>query len=108
MNRTIKVMLLLAGLLVSAVTIAADINSAKSQGLIGERADGYLGVVEKRAAGDVKALVRDINAKRRAQYERIATKNGLSRQEVESLSGKKTIAKTAAGGWIYRTRWEKK
>ena len=108
MNRTIKVLLLSVGLFVSVAAFGADINSAKNQGLIGERADGYLGVVDQSAAGDVKALVREINAKRKAQYERIAEKNGLSRQEVETLGGKKTIAKTRAGGWIYRTKWVKK
>ncbi|MCZ6643918.1 MAG: YdbL family protein [Gammaproteobacteria bacterium] len=109
MQRTIKVLLLSVGLLFASTFVsAADINSAKSQGFIGERADGYLGVVDQTAAGDVKALVRDINARRRAEYERIAKNNGLSRQEIESLGGKKAIAKTAVGGWIYRTRWEKK
>ena len=108
MNRIIKVLLLCAGLLVSVSAFSADINTAKSQGLIGERADGYLGVVEQSAAADVKTLVREINAKRRAEYERIAKANSISRQEVESLGGKKTIAKTRAGGWIYQTRWVKK
>ena len=108
MNHIIKVLLLCAGLFLSLATFAADMNTAKNQGFIGERADGYLGVVDQSAAGDIKALVREINAKRRAEYERIATANGISRQKVEALSGKKTIAKTRAGGWIYRTRWEKK
>ncbi len=108
MNRTIKVLLLCVGLFVSVAAYAADINTAKNQGLIGERADGYLGVVDQSAAGDVKKLVREINAKRRTEYERIAKANGISRQEVESLGGKKTISKTRAGGWIYRSRWVKK
>lgn len=108
MKRIIKVLLLSVGLFVSVAVFAADVNTAKNQGLIGERADGYLGVVDPSAAGEVKALVREINGKRRAEYERIAKANSISRQEVESLGGKKTIAKTRAGGWIYRTKWEKK
>ena len=96
MKRIIKVLLLSVGLFVSVAAFAADINTAKNQGLIGERADGYLGVVDQSAASDVKALVREINGKRRTEYERIAKANDISRQEVESLGGKKTIAKTRA------------
>ncbi|MCZ6619241.1 MAG: YdbL family protein [Gammaproteobacteria bacterium] len=108
MNRLFKILLLSVGLFAAVAAFPADINTAKNQGLIGERADGYLGVVDPSAAADVKTLVREINGKRRAEYDRIAKANGLTRQEVESLGGKKTIAKTRAGGWIYRTRWEKK
>ncbi len=96
------------GLLVAVTAFAADVDSAKSQGLIGERADGYLGVVDQSAASDVKALVRDINAKRQTEYERIASKNSISRQEVEVLAGKKTLDKTPSGGWIFRSRWMQK
>ncbi len=108
MNRTIKMLLLSVGLLVSAVAFAIDVDSAKRQGLIGERVDGYLGVVVQSAASEVNALVREINAKRQAEYDRIAKANGITRQAVEMLAGKKTIAKTRPGGWIFRTQWLKK
>ena len=64
MNHIIKVLLLCTGLFLSLATFAADMNTAKNQGFIGERADGYLGVVDQSAAGDIKALVREINGKR--------------------------------------------
>ena len=41
--------------------------AAKSAGQVGEQRDGYLGVVGDQSA-DIKALVRDINNKRRAVY----------------------------------------
>lgn len=108
MNRIIRVLLISVGLFVSMVAFAADVDTAKSNGFVGERADGYLGVVDQSAASDIKALVRDINARRRTEYERIASKNSITRQEVETLAGEKTLAKTPSGGWIYRTAWMKK
>ena len=92
----------------AAMVFAADLDTAKSQGLIGERADGYLGVVEASAGADVRALVEEINGKRRAQYERIAAKNGIALTDVEARAGQKTIQKTAPGGWVFDGSWKRK
>lgn len=108
MKRIFRVMLLCVAMFVSLAAIADAIDTAKNQGLIGERADGYLGVVDESAASGVSALVRDINAKRQAEYDRIARKNGITRREVEILAGKKTLARTPSGGWIFNTKWVKK
>ncbi len=108
MKRILRVLLLCVGMFVSVAAVADAIDTAKSQGLIGERADGYLGVVDESAASGVAALVRDINAKRQTEYDRIALKNGITRGEVEILAGKKTLAKTPPGGWIFATKWVKK
>ena len=54
-------------------------------------------------------LVKEVNAKRKAEYERIAEKNGLSLEQVEALAGKKTIEKTRTGDWIFiNGGWQKK
>ena len=102
----------LMGVLLCFVAVsawAADLASAKGDGIIGEREDGYLGYVVGDAPADVVALVNDVNAKRRAEYERIAAKNNLRRADVESLAGKKAISRTAAGGYVYSAgRWMKK
>ncbi len=84
----------------SAAAFAADLDQAKNDGLIGERADGYLGLVDSSAAADVRALVAEVNGKRKARYESIAAKNDLSLQQVEALAGKKTIEKTRSGHWV--------
>ncbi|PIW31183.1 MAG: DUF1318 domain-containing protein [Rhodospirillales bacterium CG15_BIG_FIL_POST_REV_8_21_14_020_66_15] len=79
--------------------LALDLDGAKRQGLIGERPDGYLGVV---AAGraDVRTLVNDINARRRAQYQSIAQKNGTSLAAVEQVVGQKLISRAAPGEYV--------
>ena len=66
---------------------ALDIHQAKSQGLVGERLDGYLGIV-KSSAG-VKSLVDKVNKGRRDYYKDIAKRNGTSQNVVEALAGKK-------------------
>ncbi len=94
---------------VTVPAFAADLDQAKDDGLIGERADGYLGLVDSSAADDVRALVAEINGKRKAQYERIASKNDLSLEEVEALAGKKTIEKTQSGHWVRQNGgWQQK
>jgi len=78
---------------------AADIRTAKAAGQIGEQLNGYLGVVSS-APADVRALVQDINQKRRAVYQNIASKNGTSLQVVEQMAAKKAINKTPSGQYV--------
>lgn len=91
--------LLSVGLLSLSMTAwAIDLQSAKEAGQVGEKADGYLGVVSN--APGVTALVQDINQKRRAAYQDIAQKNGTSLQAVEELAGRKALEKTPPGQFI--------
>jgi uncharacterized protein YdbL (DUF1318 family) len=84
----------------SAAVWAASLEQAKSQGLVGEQADGYLGVVAANAPTDVKALVADVNQKRKQKYEAIAQRNKTSLDAVEALAGKKAIDRTPAGQYV--------
>ena len=95
-------------LAMSASVFAGDLANAKAAGHIGERADGYIGVVNPPGSAEVRSLVEDVNAKRRSEYQRIAEKNGIELSEVELLAGRKTIEKTAPGGWIYVGKWKQK
>ncbi len=88
---------------------AADLQSAKEQGLIGEKPDGYLGLVVSSAPSDVKALVDDVNSKRREKYQEIAQKQGISLSDVETIAGKKAFEKTQSGHYIQvNGQWSKK
>jgi len=102
--------LLLTVLALFAVTaLAADLDQAKSDGHIGERADGYLGLVVQSAPADVVELVADINARRKAEYQRIATRNGITLEQVQALAGKKAIEKTRSGDWVFENGgWRRK
>lgn len=98
--------------LVSAVCLsfsvwAISLDDAKNQGLVGEDSSGYLGLVVQNS--EAKAVVEEINAKRKAQYLKLAKKNDLSLAQVEALAAAKTIEKTKSGHYIeVNGNWVKK
>jgi len=67
---------------------AANLDQAKQQGLVCELPTGYLKPTGA-ATPDVKAMVNDINAKRKAEYTRIAKEHKVSAQDVGVLTAKK-------------------
>lgn len=79
---------------------AADLAQAKAQGWVGEQMNGYLGLVRSDAPADVKSLVAAINHQRRAEYERIARKNGVSSEDVARLAAQKVISQTPPGQYV--------
>ena len=103
-------LLLMVFLLATTVSVyAVDLQSAKSSGLVGEQLNGYLGIVDASAGSDVRALVKDVNAKRKAKYTAIASQNSTSLETVELLAGKKAVEKTQSGNYIQTaTGWKKK
>jgi uncharacterized protein YdbL (DUF1318 family) len=58
---------LLSLLLMIPAAFAADLSAAKQQGWIGEQNNGYLGLVRGDAPADVKALLANVNAQRKAE-----------------------------------------
>jgi len=102
---------LTAGLLIAALcgtAWAIDLSTAKSQGLVGERADGYLQVMGS-GGGDVQKLVTDINAKRRAAYAEIAKKNNVSVDQVGRLTAPKAFSESPPGTYVETASgWQRK
>lgn len=86
------------------------LDEAKTQGLVGEQPNGYLGLVSPGASAEAPALVNDINQKRRQTYEDIARRNGTNLQAVEMLAGQTAIDKTRPGHFIQLQsgQWVKK
>ncbi len=109
MTSPVKILLLLSVLCAPLAAWGIELGSAKQQGLVGEQANGYLGSTGAQSA-EVSALVKDVNGRRRAKYQQIATKNGISMADVEALAGEKAIARTASGNYIKPTTggWRKK
>lgn len=108
--RSIAASLLLA--LVSLTPIggaqAGPLDDAKAAGLIGERADGYVGAVS--AEADVQALIDEINAGRQAKYAEIAAKRDAPVEAVAAIAGKKLIERSAAGQYVLGSdgQWKRK
>src|SRR5699024_9222820 len=106
--RLLRYLLFLLVLICSVQALALDLDAAKSQGLLGEQPNGYLGVVTSTPAA--VELASEVNKKRRQAYERIAKKHGITVNKVERIAGKKAIAKTANGEYVktLEGQWVKK
>jgi uncharacterized protein YdbL (DUF1318 family) len=79
---------------------AEDLAAAKRAGYLGERIDGFLGVVKADTPSEIRALADEINAKRREEYARIAEREGVSVNAVAQLAGQKLIDRAGRGEWI--------
>jgi hypothetical protein len=79
---------------------ADALDDAKAAGLVGERIDGYLGVVDSGAPGDVKRLVEQINAERQAKYAEIAKKQGAPAKAVAQIAGEKLVGRAGSGEYV--------
>ena len=112
-RRTLVTMLV--GLAVGAAVgahpaVALELDAAKAQGWIGERRDGYVGLVDAAAPAEARALVDRINVERRAAYEAVARQNSVPRDQVEALAGQKLIGRAASGTYVMDAagRWIRK
>lgn len=89
---------------------AIDLDDAKNQGLVGEANSGYLAAVSTPVSSEVRALIADVNAKRKAKFEETAAKTGTTVLQVANRFYEIAIQKTAAGNY-YQERdgsWKKK
>jgi len=103
--------LLISMMAISVAVAASPLTQPKADGLIGEQANGYIGLVQQNVPADIKKLVNDVNAKRRAGYQKIAAKKqGTSLAEVERVGGNTAIEKTLRGNYIREASgtWRKK
>jgi hypothetical protein len=100
----------LLALLLSLPAHALSLDDAKSQGLVGERSTGYLGIVTGSPSAEVKQMVNDINAKRRSLYQQKAQKAGVSAEIMELRTGERLQQMAPAGEYIQDAngRWVRK
>ncbi len=99
-----------AGLAIAAATVAALVLSlpaaqaqrepayqaARSAGQVGEQPDGYLGHVTP-PTPELRAMVLDLNIKRKDAYTRQAAANGSTVEQMAFASGCNQIARTSDG-----------
>ncbi|HEX5793787.1 MAG TPA: YdbL family protein [Rheinheimera sp.] len=114
LHNTIKMLLLPALFAISLPVLAmnlqqamAALGQAKAQGLVGEQANGYLGLVQN--GKDASDIVKLINDARRAEYARLAQQNNIAVADVEAMAGKKALQRTSSGHFILLDgQWVKK
>jgi uncharacterized protein YdbL (DUF1318 family) len=99
-----KLVLRLAAMLLMLCTAlpaaAQSLDEAKAAGQVGERIDGYVGVVDANAPGEVRALVEQVNAERQKKYAQIAAERGTSVQAVAQIAGQKLIERAPGGQYV--------
>jgi len=102
--------LVLAAGLAPVPAEAGALEDAKAQGYVGERPDGYVGLVRGDAPSSVRSLVDKVNSGRRAQYADIAKRTGANARQVGILAGRKLIAGARPGTYVMdgRGSWKRK
>ena len=116
MHRTrppaLAALLLVALALVWAAPAAAlppALEKAKAEGLIGEQADGYLGLVTGSAPPDVRKGVDEVNAQRRGLYAKRAKEQGTDARTYGAVVGAKLVAEEKPGHYVKTDKgWVKK
>ncbi|WP_372870412.1 YdbL family protein [Shewanella sp.] len=103
-----RLMLITAAALLSFNAFAMDLQEAKSQGYLGEQQNGYLGLVTDNA--EARAVMEEVNAKRRAHYEKIAAKNKIATADVAKMAAEKAMKAADKGHFIQDEsgKWIKK
>ena len=109
-NSKVCLALLISMMTVSFAVAASPLTQPKADGLIGEQANGYIGLVTKNVPADIKQLVDEVNAKRKAGYQKIAARQGTSLADVERVGGNTAMEKTLQGNYVRDASgaWRKK
>ncbi len=79
----------------------ARLDAYRADGVIAERFDGYVEIRDSNAPGEARALVADVNAKRRALYTQRADESNVPVAEVGKVFANK-IVETAPSGTYFR------
>jgi uncharacterized protein YdbL (DUF1318 family) len=89
---------------------ALTVSAAKQDGLVGEQADGLLGIVAPNSSVELTALVDKTNEGRLALYKATAEKNGTTLEQAQAVAGQTLIKKAAPGEYIQNASgaWQKK
>lgn len=89
---------------------AIDIRDAKEQGLVGEASNGYIAAVQSPASAEVRALIADVNGKRKAQFSQTSQKTGTTAAQVAHRFYELAVQRTAPGHYYQDAsgQWKKK
>jgi uncharacterized protein YdbL (DUF1318 family) len=111
MKNIIFITIIIVSFVFSSVVFAIGLDEAKDNGLVGEKDNGYLGlvVIQNNTQNETQLLIDDINTKRKAVYIELALKNGITLQQLEKLAAAKAYEKTSSGHYLWMNgQWTKK
>ncbi len=103
-----RLLLGLCLILLGGQAVGQTLHEAKAAGLVGERNDGYLGYVVTPPSDNIKALVQDVNARRKAKFSQTAEKNDIETAQVAFRFYQRAVEETepghyyqdALGNWV--------
>jgi hypothetical protein len=103
MKKTLYMLTAAAGLGCAGIAEAAsaEIEAAKAQCIVGEQADGYLGIIDaSKASEDLRRDVRANNQQRKALYADFAERNGVTIETAAALFAEKSVNQAPSGQCI--------
>lgn len=79
---------------------AQSLDELRASGVVGERYDGYVVLRDTGASEKVKALVEEVNAKRRGIYEKRAAEQGVPVGQVGRVYAQQIFEQAGEGTWF--------
>jgi len=86
-----KLILFVVATVFSFSVLASPISDAVEAGKVKELPSGYVEAIDK--SPDIVALVKEVNEGRKAEYEKIAERNGITVEQVGKASYEKRFGK---------------
>ena len=89
---------------------AQSLDSLRASGVVGERFDGLVVLREANAPAEVRAMVKEVNAKRSRIYAQRAKEQGVPPDQVGRVYAKEIFQNAPKGTWFLGEdgRWTKK
>lgn len=106
--QTALMTVIITGFAVSSA-FAMDLSTAKSSGLVGEKANGLVEATLPNPTSSVTDLVNTTNAGRIDVYKQMADKQGIPLKEVQAIAAQKIYEMAAPGEFLQKNgQWVKK
>ncbi|MCH2169192.1 YdbL family protein [Myxococcota bacterium] len=88
--------------------LAQSLDNYRAAGQVGERTDGYVGIISANPDEQLRDFVGNLNEKRKQRYQAIARENDASLEAVASRAGQKltqsarpgTYVQNPSGAWV--------
>ncbi len=103
MKKTIRMLTAAAFIALAGASYAASptIESAKARCIVGEQADGYLGIVDSdKASSELRREVESINMQRKAAYANLAERNGVTVEAAAKVTAERLMNQAPSGHCI--------
>lgn len=111
MKKLVTLFLAAGFIYISAISnvFAMDLATAKQQGLVGEKENGLVGLIDPNSPDALQILVKETNQGRLKVYNETAANQHIPVSQVQTIAAQKLISMTAPGQYIQRNgRWVQK